>query len=367
MASGKKRILKISRHKDDEERDRQESASCREVPDLYRELLNNIYDAVLITDSDATVIEVNRRAVEALLYGEDELVGMEMLNIIPDADISFLKTLKKMPASQYALIETRCRRKDGSFYPCEIAVKSIGGRGKNISFFVRNISKRREAESKLRLVDNAVRNSLTAIVITDEKGRIEFANPAAGKIFGPDFDPSAGKEIGDFLQEKEKVRECFERLNRSESWQGEMTVEQGVEQLVNTEVAAVANMDEGKLNGFVFSLLDITNEKAAEKQRQINARNAAAIATLGAACHHLSQPATVLCVNAEIMGSAADDGMDEGLMDLINQNASAASDLQEKLRELNDVTLYKTERYLEDKSGLDDISNTILSIEKEGE
>lgn len=367
MTSRKKRVVRISRHKDNPDKELCEHPSRREAPGLYHELLNNIYDAVLITDSDATVIEVNRRAVDALQYAEEELVGMEILDIVPDADISFLKTLKKMPSEQYALIETRCRRKDGSFYPCEIAVKSIGGQGNNISFFVRNISKRKEAESKLRLVDNAVRNSLTAIVITDEKGRIEFANPAAGIIFGLDCEPPTGTEIGNFLLEKQKLRQCFKCLNRARTWQGEMTIDQGGQRLINTEVAAVANMDEGRLNGFVFSLLDKTNEKAAEKQRQINARNTAAIATLAAACHHLSQPATVLCVNAEIMAANAGGESGNSLRDLIDQSAAAAAELQAKLRELNDVTLYRTERYLKDNRELDEASNTILYIDREGE
>lgn len=365
MAAARKKIVRIARQNKGDDADESKTEPRRDARDQYHELLDSIYDAVLITDADATVIEVNQRAVDALQYGEDELVGIGILSLIPDADVSFLKTLKNMPEQQYALIETRCRRKDGSCYPSEIAVKSIGGRGNNLSFFIRNISKRREAESRFRLVNNAVHNCLTAIVITDECGLIEFANPVAAGIFGSGFDPSAasGAEIGRFFVEKEKMQECFESLKKLESWQGEMTVEQDARTMINTEVAAAPNEDEGRINGFVFSMLDITNEKAAEEQRRINARNAATIATLGAACHHLAQPATVLCANAEIMGADPGNADREDLKEMIAQNASAAADMQAKLRRLNDVTLYRTEHYLQNEDGIDDLSNTILAID----
>jgi PAS domain S-box-containing protein len=189
----------------------------------YEELLDSIYDAVLITDADASVIGVNQRAVDSLQYDQDDLLGMPLLTLLPDADIEFLKTLKQMPASKYALIETRCRRRDGSYYPAEIAVKSMGGRGNNIAFFVRNITRRREAEAQLSMVNNAVMNSLTAIVVTDEQGVIRFDNPAAIKIFraaSETRDNQKGLNLADFFIEKEKIESAFKDLRELKTWRG---------------------------------------------------------------------------------------------------------------------------------------------------
>jgi PAS domain S-box-containing protein len=334
----------------------------------YEELLDSIYDAVLITDADASVIGVNQRAVDSLQYDQDDLLGMPLLTLLPDADIEFLKTLKQMPASKYALIETRCRRRDGSYYPAEIAVKSMGGRGNNIAFFVRNITRRREAEAQLSMVNNAVMNSLTAIVVTDEQGVIRFDNPAAIKIFraaSETRDNQKGLNLADFFIEKEKIESAFKDLRELKTWRGELRVPRPGGGSIDTEVSATPNIHDKKLDGFVFSVIDITTEKAARRQREINERNAATIAALGAACHHLSQPATVLCINAEILEQLAGHCEDPEMAELLRQNLEAVKDLQEKLRILNDMTHFRTEKYLEHDENIDDISNTILSIKSE--
>ncbi len=364
----KKRIIKVTR----------KSAQPRAVatvdrqppkPNGYRELLNNIYDAVLITDADASIIEANSRATDFFKYPTNELVGMDIRRIITDADISFLKTLKTMPASRYALIETRCQRNDGSYFPAEIAVKSLGGQGNNISFFVRNITKRKEAEAELRLINNAVRNSLTAVLITNVEGDIQYANPAAQGMLGELFSQAGNDKarIQDAFLDEEAISGAMTKLKEMTSWRGEMLIKSKGTRQVHVQVAAAPNWEEAELTGFVFSIIDITQQKEVELERQRNDRNTATIATLGAACHHLSQPATVICINAEIMGSMLDIIPDDGLREMIHQNCSAAIQLQEKLRELNEITLFRTELYLNDSHCGDDISNMILKLDSSDE
>jgi len=334
----------------------------------YRELLDNIYDAVIITDSDASIIEVNKRALEFFKCDVDDIVGMDMTELLPDADASFLNKLRQMPDSRYALVETRCKRLNNSFFPSEIAVKSLGGKGNNLSFFIRNISKRKETERRLRTVNNAVRNALTAIIITDTEGSIQYSNPAGLSMLGiEDKTLANGPRIQDFFSEKDKTEEFIAELAASREWSGELTVKKNDDDEMYVEVVATPNVDEKEIvSGYVFSILDITQQVAAQQAREMNERNSATIATLGAACHHLSQPATVLVANSEIMASLPQAKADDDIADFIIQNKEAAEELREKLRELNDITLFRTEKYLKSEKGNNDISNTILDISNPG-
>lgn len=331
----------------------------------YKELLNNVYDAVLITDSDASIIEANSRATDFFKYKTEDLLGMDIRKIVPDADITFLKTLKNMPPSRYALIETRCRRQDGSFFPSEIAVKSMGGQGNNISFFVRNITKRKEAESGLRLINNAVRNSLTAVLITSVDGEIQYANPAAKGLLSNLFSNSSSESprIQDAFNDQDAIAEALGNLKEMTSWRGEMTIMAEGNRELHVQLAAAPNWEDAELTGFVFSIIDITQQKEIERERQSNDRNTATIATLGAACHHLSQPATVICINAEIMEAMLDKIDDDDMRELVRSNCTSAVQLQEKLRELNEITLFRAEKYLDDPSHDEDVSNMILKLE----
>ncbi len=333
----------------------------------YDELLENIYDAVLITDSHAAIVEINHRAVQFFECEADALIRMPIYELMPDIDSTLMESLMEMPASRYALIETRCRRKDETYFPAEVAVKSIGEHKNFISFFVRNISKRIASEARLRSVTNAIHNALTAIVITDTNGVIKYGNPSADSMFGglDSIGNQCEYNIRDYFLERNVLDNVFDKLRSSRQWQGELTLRRYDGIHLNAEISAAPNREDEELVGYVFSILDITQQRRAQDTRRINEQNATTVATLATACHHLSQPATVLVINSELMETLKDSLSTEDMTDLIKQNSDAAYDLQRKLRDLNKVTLYRTEQYLEKENRDNPVANTILDIDQD--
>jgi len=73
--------------------------------------------------------------------------------------------------------------------------------------------------------------------------------------------------------------------------------------------------------------------------------------SLGAACHHLGQPATVLFANLGVIQQRLKE-VDPELRELVEASLQAVTQLGKTLHKLNAVNEYRTTRYL-DKSAED--------------
>ena len=89
----------------------------------------------------------------------------------------------------------------------------------------------------------------------------------------------------------------------------------------------------------------------------------AMLATLGTACHHLGQPATVNITNMKMMERLTDSIEDEGVREMIRMNSEAADNLQEVLHKLNQATVYITTDYLENEDYEESAANKLLDLD----
>lgn len=118
---------------------------------VYQELLQSLYDGVLITNLAGRIEDVNDRAMEFLGYAKEELSRLNIINIIAGADETLLETLRRnIENHRYTLIEAYCIRKDHTTFPAEIATNQLVlTQAGHFCFFVRNITRRKQAEEEL--------------------------------------------------------------------------------------------------------------------------------------------------------------------------------------------------------------------------
>ena len=122
----------------------------------YLRLLESIYDGVLITDWDGTVVDFNRRVYDHFRFAEDHpLPWGNVLQFICGAEAGLIDSMREnLRGEQYFLIEAFCRRGDGSIFPAEIAVNRIElPDERNLCFLIRDVSLRKQAQEAL---ENAV-------------------------------------------------------------------------------------------------------------------------------------------------------------------------------------------------------------------
>jgi PAS domain S-box-containing protein len=118
---------------------------------LFLELLESVYDAVLITTADGRVIKTNGRAKDFFHFTRLEFLRCNILDLISGASPDLLpSTAEYLQSQRHVLIEAYCVRRDGSFFPAEITVNTIHiGLTQHLCFFIRNITVRKETEEAL--------------------------------------------------------------------------------------------------------------------------------------------------------------------------------------------------------------------------
>lgn len=248
----------------------------------FQALLQNIYDAVLITDPRGQIVNVNTRAIQFFGFEAGELTGLNVLQIISGATEELLTTISKtLQNDRFVLIQACCNRKDGSFFPAEISVNQLRLSSNDcLSFFVRNVTLRKEAEEQLRTSATAIRSSGSGIAIADAEGNLQYCNPAMMKLWALEEHEIPGSNIRHFLAEPRDADEMAFAVKGGETWSREMVMKRKDGGRFFAQVSVVPNIDpEGALSGMVLSLLDISSlkqvqaalEDSAEKLRERNA------------------------------------------------------------------------------------------------
>jgi PAS domain S-box-containing protein len=324
-------------------------ADARQSGSRYRDLLESIYDAVVITDLTGLIDEVNRRAVEFLQYAAQDLNGNFVGDVVLGATPELMTTLlENLDNERFTLIQAHCRRRDDSTFPAEIAVSRLRFGTERLCFFVRDITVRRQAEEMLRTEHNALQNAGTGIGIANLRMQLKYANPALARMLGyADPGDLTSVPVGELLWDATDTDKLLGELARGHrDWGGEVTVRKADGERLAVQLAAACNRSaDGEAVGFVFSFVDLTDRRSAERATREAERHRVMIESLGAACHHLGQPATVLTANLGLIQSRLDSS-DPLLDGLVDGSLVACRKLADILHKMNAVAVYKTTDYL---------------------
>lgn len=331
----------------------------------YQHLLQSIYDGVLIADLSGKITDVNIRALDFLGHDRDELLQMNVVDILAGAEKTLLSALRdNLQNERFALIQAYCIRRDGTFFPAEIAVNLLKFADPLMCFFLRDISLRKEAEEKMITSFNAIQNAGTGIAIADVDGSLTYVNPSFLRQWGiHDQNDVLHTDLVRLWQNDTHAGEMVRAvLNDLVSWRGEMVAVRADGSSFESEVSATPNFDsEGDLVGMVLSVEDITNRKRAEEGMRLAEQHRAMLASLGAACHHLGQPATVLLANLEMLKQ---DKFRESevFSEIVGLSCEAAERIAEILHKMKEVEEFRTTRYISTTGDSDLPTNRILDL-----
>lgn len=315
----------------------------------YRDFFQSIYDAGFITDLSGRIEDVNWRAVDFFGYSPEAFRKLQIPDLISGADPQLVDTLNQnLERERFTLIQAYCQRRDASYFPAEIAVSRIRMRNYHLCFFLRDITLRREAEEMLRTEHQAIQNAAEGIAVTDINGNLEYANPATLRILR--YDPAAslvGALFVELLTNVQSGGEVLQKvLETGKSWKGEMTTRRSDGTTVDVGISAVCNLNtDGEPVGVVLSMADLTDHRLAEQARRESERQRVMLESLGTACHHLGQPATVLFGTIELLAARLQNA-DPDLQKLLGSAMDAANKMREIMARLREVHEYRPVHYL---------------------
>lgn len=322
----------------------------------FQGLFQRVYDGALIADFSGHIVDGNQRAVEFLYYDREELRSLRIPDIISGSTEETLAKLRtNLQKDLFTLIQAYCARKDGTLFPAEIAVNRLQLSGQDyLCFFIRDIAWRKQAEELLRTEHTAIQNSGNGIAIASAEGQLEYVNPALARLWGyGEPKDLLGHGVGELLVDATLTDGMKEAAQRGDTWSGQAVGRRRDGGEFHVQISAVANRDaDDILIGMVLSFVDISDAKRAEEAERQSERQKIMMESLGTACHHLGQPATVILTSMEVMQKLlAGNHPDPLVKDLLSSGMQAAETLRDLLLELNSMTEYKTRPYLEGQSG----------------
>jgi PAS domain S-box-containing protein len=118
----------------------------------FNELLECVYDAVIITDTSGAIHKYNGRSLDLFDYTMQAFYRLNILNIISGASEQTLATIHQTLINERRIfIEGFCNRSNQTVFPADIAVSILHLHGtERLAFFIRNISSRIQTEDALR-------------------------------------------------------------------------------------------------------------------------------------------------------------------------------------------------------------------------
>ena len=169
---------------------------------LFRQFLSGMYDAVVITDPNGHILEINPRAVEYFGRESDEVVDQPISVFIPGLKHDVVLRIRKgIEGDRHVVVDANGVAKDGRRVACEVAVSCIDLLNPgDLIFTIRNVERRRAYMNSFRDRSNAFDIASDALFACDEAGAIRECNAAFAALFGlADAAAAKGRKFSDFM------------------------------------------------------------------------------------------------------------------------------------------------------------------------
>jgi diguanylate cyclase (GGDEF)-like protein/PAS domain S-box-containing protein len=183
----------------------------------YQSVVQTARDAIILADPQGRIIDWNSAAEIILGYSADEMIGQNLLKIIPDrvkgphqfAFQSFIndpELFRRRSRGQWL-----AQRKNGSEFPADISLSLFEMNGeKHIAAILRDMSELKNMEQALEqsqaryksLIEDVVDATTVAICITDSQFHVVWENLSAVKMWDLDRNQIIGKDKRELLKEQ---------------------------------------------------------------------------------------------------------------------------------------------------------------------
>ena len=225
---------------------------------LFRQFLAGMYDAVVITDPNGHIIEVNPRAEEHFGYAQDDVIDRPISFYIPGLAPEIVQRIRRgLEDDRHMVIDANGLNKDGTKFACEVTVSIIDLMDPgDLVFTVRNTERRRRINNVLRAKAAAFHISQAALFACDPDGSVRECNAAFCEMFGfKDEEEARTRSFADLMSD-DPLPENFKKALAGETTVTGIVAE-GEEDQEEVEVVLAPNMQGHKCLGVVGSVMKV--------------------------------------------------------------------------------------------------------------
>jgi two-component system sensor kinase FixL len=290
----------------------------------YRAILDAAVDAIVVVDHHGTIQEFSRAAQRTFGYEREEILGRNVRELMPEPfrgeHDGYMD--RYMSTGEQRIIgigrEVSARRKDGSVFPCDLAVgRVLGVEPPRFVGFIRDITARKESEEQLRRSETELRlaqelANLGNYVMHARGSTTDYYSPQLRRILQvqPD-DPAVDRQ--QFLDrwvhpaDRQRVAEAFVRMDAGKTpldIEYQVVLRDGAVKHLHHLAQVVLDPD-GQLLKYVGTIHDITDRRRAEDEARVlqeRLTHFSRLSTMGemaaGLAHEINQPLSAIATYA---------------------------------------------------------------------
>lgn len=241
----------------------------REQTLRFKAIVEAIPDLLFIMDREGTYLEYYGSNLENYIGHFEYLVGKNLTEVFPTENLKLHQ--EKLEA---CFLENKIKTYEYSgirgFEKLHFECRIIPLTNDKALRFVREITERKKNESEIKKLTLAIEQSPVAIIITDQKGYLEYMSPAYLQMTGYSYEELNGQPIGMMksgLTDRKIYEDLWETINSGKNWQHEWINKRKSGELYWENISITPIQDEtGIINNFLAVKQDITDQKKYEEE-----------------------------------------------------------------------------------------------------
>lgn len=234
----------------------------------YRNLFENDSAIKLMIDSENGAI-INANKVAAKFYGwpVDKLKKLNIEQIRVNDSQGAVTVQKNSITHRKELIEEyQHQLADGTLRNVEVFTNKIRFQGKDcFHSIIHDITAKRKAEERLKLLSKAIEQSPVSITITDPSGKIEYVNPKFCAVTGYQLNEVIGENfsiLNSNLHSGEFLKNMWTTISQGKDWVAEVRNKKRNGELYwESQIISPILDNNGKITNFISIKEDITLQK----------------------------------------------------------------------------------------------------------
>ncbi|MBO7721153.1 MAG: PAS domain-containing protein [Kiritimatiellae bacterium] len=226
---------------------------------LFRQFLAGMYDAVVITDPNGHILEINPRTVEYFGREPEDVLDKPVSVFIPGLKQDVVARIRRgLEGDRHVVIDANAVTRDGVKIACEVAVSAIDLMNPgDLIFTIRNVERRREYMNAFRAKANAFQISQTALFCCGADGALCECNDTFLMMFGlKDLAEARTRRFSDFMND-DPLPENFRKALAGETTVTGIVAEGDGGDQEELEIILAPNVVGRKNNGVVGSVLKV--------------------------------------------------------------------------------------------------------------